>query len=182
MENDLLDRIWSKHGKLTTNDAKGIIIKAKNQRRRQQMASLIMSLTIFVLIAYTIYVGPNQWNNFTLGLLLMISSLVLRVLLEFGTLYHKRSQLVSLDNKSYSAYLEHYYKIRLIINYLITPICILAYIYGFYLLLPYFKQEFSKGFYTYILISGVLSLAVIILIIIKSTIKEFRFLNELKHQ
>ncbi|MBF8150829.1 hypothetical protein ITJ86_13030 [Winogradskyella sp. F6397] len=65
------------------------------------------------------------------------------------------------------------------INFVITPICIAVYIFGFYLLLPYFKDYFSKGFYTYILISGVISLIVVIAIIVKSTIKEQRYLKQL---
>jgi|TARA_B110000116_G_scaffold246339_1_gene238006 hypothetical protein len=81
--------------------------------------------------------------------------------------------------KSYHAYLKKYYKARQMINYVITPICIAVYIFGFYLLLPYFKEYFSKAFYNYILISGTLSIIVVIAIIIKSTIKEQRFLKKL---
>ena len=182
MENDLLNTIWNKQDKFNLNNPESIIAKAKTQRRSQKATSLIISLTIVVLMIYAIYVSPTKWNSFSLGLLLMISSLVLRVVLEFGTMYHKQSQLIALDNKSYRTYLKRYYKLRLVINYYITPICVAVYIYGFYLLLPYFKKEFSEGFYTYIIISGVVSLLAIIAIIINTILKESRFLKHLKQQ
>ena len=109
----------------------------------------------------------------------MITTLTLRVVLEFFSLYRKEKQLVSMTQKSYHAYLKKYYKARQIINYIMIPICIVVYVFGFCLLLPYFKDYFSKGFYTNILISGFLSLVFIVAIIIKSTIKEQRFLNQL---
>ena len=96
----------------------------------------------------------------------MIFSLTLRIILEFYSIYRKENQLISMAQKSYHAYLKKYYKIRLMINYVITPVCIAVYLFGFYLLLPYFKEYFSKAFYTYILISGIISLLVVIAIII----------------
>ena len=98
-------------------------------------------------------------------------------MLEYYSLYRKEKQLISMAQKTYHSYLKKYYKIRLIINYIITPICITVYIVGFYLLLPYFKEYFSKAFYTYIQISGIISLLAAIAIIIYSTIKEQRFLK-----
>jgi len=138
-----------------------------------------MSLTVVILIIYAFYYAFNQLNTFNLGLIFMISSLTFRIILEFYSLYRKEKQLISMAQKTYYAYLKKYYKARQIINYIITPICIAIYIFGFYLLLPYFKQYFSKAFYNYILISGIISLIVIIAIILKSIIKEQRFLKQL---
>jgi hypothetical protein len=181
MENDILNNIWSSQDKTTVSNPEAIINKAKKQRRRQYGSILIMGLTVIILIGFTIFVSPSQWNNFTLGLLLMISSLVFRITLELGTIYLKDQKLIILDNKSYKSYLKRHYKSRLWVHYLITPICLAIYIYGFYLLLPYFKREFSEGFYLYILISGFGSIAGIIAIIIYSIRKELRFLNKLKN-
>ncbi|WP_138434143.1 hypothetical protein [Winogradskyella algicola] len=181
MENDILNNIWSSQDKTTVSNPEAIINKAKKQRRRQYGSILIMGLTVTVLIGFTIFVSPSQWNNFTLGLLLMISSLVFRITLELSTIYLKDQKLIILDNKSYKSYLKRHYKSRLWVHYLITPICLAIYIYGFYLLLPYFKREFSEGFYLYILISGFGSIPGIIAIIIYSIRKELRFLNKLKN-
>jgi MFS family permease len=180
MENDNLNKLWEIQANDSSNfNPKDIITKAKKQRNGQYISISVMSLTVVILTIFAFYYAFNQWNTFNLGLILMISSLTLRIILEFHSLYSKEKKLISMAQKSYHAYLKKYYKIRLMINYLITPVCIAIYVFGFYLLLPYFKEYLSKAFYTYILISGIISLIVVIAIIIKSTIKEQRFLKQL---
>ncbi|SHG81973.1 hypothetical protein [Winogradskyella jejuensis] len=183
MENENLNQIWkSQERELTLDHPKQIIKKAKTQRRGQIISTVVMATTVIVLVCFTIYTWTNQWNDFSLGLTLMISSLFLRILLEMFTLFRKEIQLVALDSKAYQHYLKKHYESRLIINYIITPICFGIYIYGFIKLLPFFKAEFSNGFYTYILISGIVSLVVIFYIIIKSILKEYYLLQELKQK
>ncbi|WP_026752827.1 hypothetical protein [Sediminibacter sp. Hel_I_10] len=180
MTNDSLDNIWETQDKNISNyDPKDLIAKAKKQRSGQYINITVMSITVIILITYTFYFAFNQWNTFNLGLMLMILSLTFRVILEFYSVYRKESQLITMNHKSYHTYLKKYYKIRLAVNYLITPICIIVYSIGFYLLLPYFKTYFSEAFYNYILISGIISLLVVICIIISGTIKEHRFLKQL---
>ncbi len=180
MENDNLNKLWDIQANDISNlNPKDIIKKVKKQRNSQYINITIMSLTVAVLIIYAFYYAFNQWNTFNLGLIYMISSLTLRIILEFNSLYRKEKRLISMTQKSYHAYLKKYYKARQKLNYVITPICIAVYIFGFYLLLPYFKEYFSKGFYNYILISGILSLIFVIAIIINSIIKEQRFLKQL---
>ena len=180
MENDNLNKLWEIQDNDSFNfNPKHIITKANKQRNGQYISITVMSLTVVILITYAFYHALNQWNTFNLGLILMISSLTLRIILEYYSLYRKEKQLISMAQKFYLAYLKKYYKTRLMINYVITPVCISVYIFGFYLLLPYFKVHLSNGFYTYILISGIISLVIVIAIIINSTIKEQRFLNQL---
>ena len=180
MENDHLTKLWELQAKDSVNfTPQTILSKAKKQRNSQYISIAVMSLTVVLLISYAFYYAFNQWNTFNLGLMLMISSLTLRIILEFYSLHRKEKQLITMDQKSYFAYLKKYYKARQIINFVMTPLCIAVYIFGFYVLLPYFKSYFSKGFYTYILISGILSLSGVIAIIINSTIKEQRFLKQL---
>lgn len=180
MENDNLNKLWEIQADDSSSfNPKDIITKAKKQRNGQYLSITIMSLTAAILTIYAFYYAFSQWNTFNLGLILMIASLTLRIILELYSLYRKEKQLISMAQKSYHAYLKKYYKARQMINYIITPICIAVYIFGFYLLLPYFKDYFSKGFYTYILISGFLSIIFVIAIIIKSIIKEQSFLKQL---
>ena len=180
MENDNLNKLWEMQANDSPNfNPKEIITKAKKQRNRQYTSITVMSLTVILLIIYAFYYAFNQMNTFNLGLILMVTSLTLRIILEFYSLYRKENQLISMTQKSYHAYLKKYYKARQMVNYVITPICIAVYIFGFYLLLPYFKKYFSNGFYTYIIVSGVISLVFVIVIIVKSTIKEQRYLKQL---
>lgn len=180
MENDKLTQLWNQNKDNHTIVAPETIIKkAKKQRYGQFLTIAIMSLTVIILLIYSINYINNQWNNFALGLVLMIFSLTFRIILEFVSLYQKENQLILLDNVSFKKYLKKHYKLRLTVNYIITPICFTLYIFGFTKLLPYFKNEFSEGFYTYILISGIISLLVLAIIIVKSILKESVFLKQL---
>ena len=181
MENDILNDTWDKQrGSSSLAKPADIISKAKKQRNGQYISITVMAITVLILVVYAGYFAMSHWNSFTLGLILMISSLLFRVILEVASVFKKESQLISMDSKAYQNYLMKHYRRRLMINYIITPLCFGIYIYGFTLLLPYFKREFSDGFYTYLLISGFGSLAVILGIIINSVLKERRFLKELK--
>ncbi len=180
MKNDELNKLWDSQDKTVPKDLLSKIVpKAKKQRRGQYIGTLVMTTTNLILVVYTLYFA-NHWNDFALGLFLMISSLVFRVILELITLYRKESRLVTLDYKAFRAYLKRHYRLRLGINYFITPLCFAVYVVGFIKLLPYFEYYLSQGFYTYILISGIVSLLVLLGIVINSIIKEQGFLSELK--
>jgi heme exporter protein D/uncharacterized protein YeeX (DUF496 family) len=183
MKNDHLSQIWnSQDYESFIESPDHIIEKAKKQRNRQFISIAVMSVTVLILLIYAAYYVGNNWNSFTLGMVLMISSLSFRIILEFVSLYRKENQLISLDNRSFKKYLKKHYKVRLKINYIITPLCFGIYVFGFTMLLPYFKQLFSKGFYTYIIVSGIVSLLAIAVIIIKTILKEHRFLNQLNRK
>jgi len=181
MKTDNLDALWqSQNDNIDISDANRVINKAKKQRNGQYITIAVMTITLFILIVYTFYFSFNEWNNFNLGLMLMISSLAIRIILEIYSVYKKENQLIAMHHKSYLNYLKKYYKTRMIIHYLVTPLCITSYSIGFYLLLPYFKNYLSEGFYNYILISGVLVIFFIVAIITNSTLKERRFLKQLR--
>ncbi len=180
MKNDKLSQIWkSQKNDLILDNPESIIKKAQIQRNGQLITIAVLAITVLILIAYAIKFASSNWNNFTLGLLLMISSLTFRLIIEYFTIYRKNNQLISLDNLSFQKYLKKYYRLRLNINYIITPLCFGIYVFGFIKLLPYFKNEFSEGFYAYILISGIASLIVLSAIIINSISKERKFLKQL---
>lgn len=181
MENDKLNQLWnSQKDNSNTNTPENIIKLAQKQRSGQFLSITILSITIVILIAYTIYCSVYEWNNFTIGLLLMITSLIFRIALETLSLYKKEQQIIELDSIAFQNYLRKHFKIRKMINYGVTPMSFIIYTYGFTLLLPYFKQEFSEGFYTYILISGFLSIFIIAIIVAFSIRKENKFYEELK--
>ncbi|MGY6557883.1 MAG: hypothetical protein ACXIT9_01235 [Nitritalea sp.] len=180
MESDKLQELWNRQvGKMPTFTPGDILLKAKKQRTVQYISITVLVLTALILSVYAWFYAFKQWNSFNLGLLLMISSLVVRVLIEMLSFYRKESRLVTMDHKSYHAYLKKYYGIRRFVNYLITPVSVITYIIGYSLLLPYFKAYFSYGFYTYIQVSGAVSIGGIILLILYGIIKEERLLKQL---
>lgn len=180
MKHDVLDELWQSQARDLPGDGfRGVITKAKKQRQGQFLVIGILSVTLLVLIFYT-WSAARTWNDFTLGLSLMIASLVFRVALEVITLHQKENRLVGLDHRSFKKYLHTYYRMRLGINYIITPLCFVLYVIGFLKLLPFFKAAFSEGFFNYILLSGILSLVFLAGIIIRSMAKEHRFLKHVK--
>ncbi len=98
MKNDNLNKIWETLANENyVINPKEIISKAKKQRKEQYTSISVMSLTMVVLLIYTFYYAFSQWNTFNLGLIIMISSLTLRIILEFYSLHRKEKQLISMD-------------------------------------------------------------------------------------
>lgn len=181
MKNDELNQLWNKQKVLLPSKLpQDLIAKAKAQRRGQFLSIAILGFTVVVLLLFSLTYATSQWNGFSFGLMLMIASLLFRIIIEYSFLFRKERQLIALDHSAYRSYLARYYRSRLWINYLVTPLCFALYVFGFSKLLPYFKQAFSPGFYTYIVVSGVISLLVLVGIVGYSVIKEERFLRTLK--
>lgn len=183
MKNDELKQLWSKQKNvLPSPPPQDIIAKAKSQRRGQFISITILGITVIVLLLFSLTYATNQWNGFSFGLTLMIASLSFRIIIEFSFLFRKEGQLITLDHGAYRSYLARYYRSRLWINFLLSPLCFGIYVFGFSKLLPYFKQAFSPGFYTYLVVSGVISLLALVGIVGYSVIKEERFLRALKEE
>ena len=179
MENDILNQLWNNDDhNPDLVQPETIIQNAKSQRKRQYIGIVVLTTTVLILIVYAVLFFPKSFNNFSLGLLLMIVPLVLRIALEVFSIYKKQSKIVEMSSKNYHNYLKRFYNFRKIVNYIITPLFFGIYIYGLTLLFPYFKREFSEGFYTYLVISGVISLILIGFIIIRGIVKENRFYKE----
>ena len=179
MKNDILNQLWNS-GKNPSAlvQPEALIKKAKSQRQLQYIGITVLSVTVLILIIYAVLFFPKHFNNFSLGLLLMIIPLVFRIALEIGSIYKKQSKITEMDSKAYHNYLKRYYNFRKVVNYAITPVCFGIYVYGLTLLFPYFKSEFSNGFYTYLVVSGIISLLVIAFIIVRGILKENRFYKE----
>ena len=180
MKNDQLTQIWqSQKRELPHDNLAQIIKKAKKQRNSQYYAIGVISMTILVLVLFTIFFVPKKWNDFAFGLVLMIASLLFRVILECVSLFRKESQLITLDSTSFQVYLKKHSRLRLKINYFVTPLCFAVYVFGLTKLFPYFKEEFSGSLYNYFLISGFGSLFVIAILIVNDVRKEINFLKQI---
>ena len=176
MDNDKLSQLWNNDNPTPILvQPNAIIQKAKSNRQRQYVGIIVLSVTVMIITIYAAAFFPKNFNNFSLGLLLMIIPLVFRIALEFASIYKKQSKLIEMDSKGYHNYLKRFYSLRKVVNYVITPICFGIYVYGLSLLFPYFKREFSQGFYIYLVVSGIISLLVIAFIIIRGIVKENQF-------
>jgi len=114
----------------------------------------ILTFTSALLLWFFIAVAGSEINQPFIGFSLMILSLLLRVLIEYISFRKFKKIGTHVSHNTYTAKVTGFYKWRLTVHYFCTPLFFIAYIIGFVLLLPAFKQTLSYGFYLYIIFSG----------------------------
>lgn len=154
--------------------------KAKQVRTKHLVTIAVLSLTVLVITWYfTAYAGTT-FNRFSIGLLLMIVSLVIRIIIELISFRKLRQIDVRVDFKTYSMQLTQFYQKRRLVHFLLTPLLYAAYVTGFVFLLPVFREQFSTGVYYYFVFSGFGSLLVLAWVILKSNSRELKLLTRLQ--
>jgi len=154
--------------------------KTKALQRKKWWTIGILSLTFLVLVFFFFSVGAHQNWSESLGLSLMIFMLLSRISIELFSKHHLQHIDQSLDFQTYVDKLQRYYKMRMWIHYVLTPLIYFAYFGGFVSMLPVFKAELSEGFYLYILISGVVVFIGLALFIVFHIGRELKALELLK--
>ena len=148
-------------------------------RKKQGITNTILSITVLVLIAFFFYISAYKLQATMIGLLLMIGVLIARIAIEFYSIRKLRSMNPIASASLYKQQLLKYHDNRRKVHFVITPMIVIAYCIGFYMLLPDFKANLSSGLYNYIIISGILLLFVLGLFIAKQIIQELRVLRNL---
>lgn len=131
------------------------INKATQLKRGQVIGQLVLSLTVLILTGFFFYVSAYSSGIVSLGLGLMIGSLVIRIAVEYISQLKLKKLSVMQKVTKYKNALISYYNSRKWIHYLLTPVIFILYFVGFALLLPTFEQSLSSGFYNYVLYSSV---------------------------
>ena len=177
-----LQSIWNQQAiiqpKLNTEEIKTKSFqKIKAQKVKHFWTIGILSTLIFVLILFYKLIYNDEITSKIKGLELMIFVIVIRIILEIvsAMLFQKIDFTTSFKN--HTDQLVTYFKFRKTIHFIFTPIIYLLYIVGFYLLLPLFKTNLSHGFYTYVIVSGIVFLTLFSLQLFKIIRKD---LNDLK--
>lgn len=165
---------------LPENGAAEIIKKGKAINRGQIIAQLVLAITSIVLIGFFFYISAYKNSTVSFGLLLMIGSLLFRILVEFAFTFRTRKFHPGESFKDFNGKLQGYYKSRLYINYLVTPVLFVSYIIGFIVLLPSFRENLSLGFYHYVFYSSWVIFAFLAVLIFVQVRKELRLIRELK--
>jgi phosphatidylserine synthase len=154
--------------------------QTKQIRNKHRWTIGILSLTVAIVAWYFILYAKFSMNRFSIGLLLMIASLLIRIFIEYIS-FRKLQQIdIRSDFKTYIGKVTNFYSKRRVIHLLITPLIYAIYIIGFVLLLPVFQEQFSEAFYIYVLVSGFGSLAILAVVIFRSNRKELELLKRLK--
>ncbi len=160
--------------------AKLIVEKVDFLKKKQQIGNMVLLTTIAILVGFFIYVGVYMKAMAAFALILMIVSLITRVIIERFSIKTLKQINITDSSAKFKEKIFTYYNNRIRTHYIITPILILCYCSGFVMLLPFFKQDLSYGFYIYIVVSGMIVLSVLILFIRKQILKELMILRDLK--
>ena len=159
---------------------KTIIEKMRRLKTQQTISQVVLSVTAIILIGFFFYISAYTNSRATLGLLMMIGSLLLRIGIEIYYKLNDKKFDFSQSAKELHQKLVGYHKIRSIVNYVLTPILFATYIVGFVVLLPVFKANLSGGFYTYILWSSIVIFVVLAVFIGYHIRRELRELRDMK--
>ncbi len=164
-------------------DYQEITSKLKDLKYKQNITVAVLLSTLLILIFFFVYVSAFDNALMTLGLSLMIGSLLLRVGVEYESIRKLKAIETFLEVNSFKSKLVAYYKRRKKTHYVIAPIIVLTYSIGFVIMLPLFKANLSKGFYLYIVISSILIFLVLggyIIKQIKQELKELKALQQME--
>ena len=161
------------------------LVQLAEQQARQLKAKFrwtmgLLSLTVLVLAGYFATYAGFRFTAFSGGLLMMMGSLLIRIVLEWISARQFRRLDVQAHFTSSLQQLTAFYRKRRLLHLVITPLLYAAYTIGFVLLLPVFRQEFSAGFYYYLLASGFGSLVVLAWVIFRTNRRELTILAQLQ--
>jgi hypothetical protein len=181
-----LQNIWDQQSQSDIKPAAADIIEkaethTKKIKRNHFWTKAILSLTALILISYYIWVGAYKQTLFSFGLCIMITMLLIRVALEFSSVKKLGNLKTDVTLIEYSKQAQQFYQWRKRIHYIFTPIIYISYIVGFTFLLPIFKENFSRGFYLYIVFSGFGFLLIFGLFMVRIIRKEMKLLDFLKN-
>ncbi|MCU0467352.1 MAG: hypothetical protein MUF58_02025 [Arcicella sp.] len=155
--------------------------KNKNELRRNHLATItVLTITVIGVIWYASVYGNRAYPDVTFALSLMIGSMFLRIGMEY--ISYLKFQKINLQNTTKECFeaTTRFQQLRLRIQLVVTPLSLMGYVVGFCLLLPYIKPAVSRGFYLYILGSGIFFLIFISIIIYRQIKRERELMTYLK--
>ena len=156
-----------------------IVKQTKAIQRKQKITNVVLVMTILVLVMFFFYISAYNVLTVALALSLMLGVLIVRVILEILSIKTLKQLSPSMDANAFRQKLNSYYKSRIKTHYIFTPIIILLYGIGFIILLPYFKAALTSGFYTYVIVSGIIVFIVGGLLITNQIKKEIQTLRDI---
>ncbi len=155
--------------------------KNKKQMRLNHLSTMaILSATAGLVVWFASVYGNIAYTNVTIGLALMIGSMLFRVGAEYFSFLKFQQISLKVTTKECLEATIKFHQLRQKIQYIFTPLSLMCYVVGFILLLPYVKTYVSQGFYTYILCSGVAFLIFISVIIYRQIKRENQLMGNLK--
>ena len=164
----------------SADDFKNLKHRISQVAAKQKISNIVLLVTAGVLVYFFYHIGAMAVTKVALALVTMIGVLFFRIGLELFSINSLKKISTALDFSSFNSKLQDYYKKRVGVHFIVTPIAILVYCYSFWTLLPSFKANLSEGFYHYIIVSSIVVLVVLGTLIFTQAYKELRILKGLK--
>lgn len=182
---DHLQALWQQQSSPDPPPAADVVRAKADQSHRQMMAThrstmTTLSATVLLVSVYFWVYGSTANQQVLAGSSLMISSLLLRIGIEYVSYRLFGRIKLTTDLRTCLVRTRSFHRIRQGIQWGVTPISLGCYVWGFILLLPYIRAGVSEGFYWYILFSGSAFLLVLIVLIYRQVRNEMRLLTHLK--
>ncbi|MEM9680512.1 MAG: hypothetical protein AAF901_09335 [Bacteroidota bacterium] len=172
---------WQNQGdtKAPENGTDKIIKKTNYIKRGQHITNAVLGITALLLITFFFYIEAYLEARAILGLALMIGGLVVRIIIEIFSIRKINQIKYDVAFEEFKQRMMRYYKTRVNTHYVMTPIILATYVIGFLILMSLFKANLSRGFYTYIQVSGLVVLVAGVILIYKQVKKELLILKGL---
>ena len=164
----------------SSSDYSALKNKIKGIAKKQRITNVVLILTIAVLVLFFIYIGAIHFVPIAFALATMILVLVLRIWIEVVSITRLKKIVGVANVQNFKENLKKYYKNRVLVHLVVTPLLLGIYAYAFWTLLPGFKASLSSGFYNYIVYSSIILLIFFIFFIGNEVKKELRVLQQLK--
>jgi small-conductance mechanosensitive channel len=169
-----LQSSWQqKEQKINESFLKEITTRIQNVKSKKKITMAILAITMAILFGYFLWVGIYAPPLFTVGLILMMAVLTIRIVLEWRSV--NLLNRIPLDHSYYDHHqvMKVYHNSRIRIHQVITPILLIIYWIGFVMLLPTLKENLTSFWFTYVWISSI-PIAIAMIVFIRYHIKKER--------
>jgi len=150
--------------------------RLKDTQRKHVATIAVLGTTLLILVGFALYIGGKS-SLFVAGIGLMIAALGVRITVEWWSSVQLKKLNICEDSSKYLKQLTGFHQTRKKIHGMFTVITFGLYVAGFGMLLPLFKASLSSGFFTYIIVSGILIFGVLIYFIRRKINEELRNLT-----
>lgn len=164
----------------TLPDFEPVKQKLQKLRKGQRITQLILGITGIVLIVFFFYISAYKYNGTLLGMSLLIGVIVTRVWIEVRSRQKLRNINILLSLEDFKAQLISYYEKRKTLAFRIIPILLIIYNIGVFIMMYYFYQYLSRGFFYYVVISYGVSFIILFYFIRKQVLEELFILKTLQ--
>ena len=149
---------------------------------KQKITNRVLLGTVAALVLFFFKIGAMAFSDVVLAIGTMIAVLIIRVLVELFSIHYLKNLTATNHILNFKLKLQKYYRKRIWVHLVLTPILLAVYSYAFWTLLPDFKLSLSEGFYNYVVYSSIVLLVFFVCFIGNEVRKELNVLKELKRE